>query len=81
VTGQRKVDLARSLRLLAQSTWPVPAERCPAALFETVVEQCLTEGLVGSEGFAVDASLIARERPSLLENNGKMVDIVDSMVQ
>jgi transposase len=28
-------------------------------LFESVVERCLTEGLVGGEGFAVDASLIA----------------------
>jgi transposase len=30
-------------------------------LFETVVERCLTEGLVGGEGFAVDASLIAAD--------------------
>jgi transposase len=30
-------------------------------LFETVVERCLSEGLVGSEGFAVDASLIAAD--------------------
>jgi transposase len=28
-------------------------------LFETIVERCLAEGLVGGEGFAVDASLIA----------------------
>ena len=28
-------------------------------LFETVVERCLREGLVGGEGFAVDASLIS----------------------
>jgi hypothetical protein len=27
-------------------------------LFETVVERCIAEGLVGGEGFAVDASLI-----------------------
>jgi len=27
-------------------------------LFETTVERCITEGLVGGEGFAVDASLI-----------------------
>jgi transposase len=27
-------------------------------LFETVVERCMTEGLVGGEGFAADASLI-----------------------
>ncbi len=30
-------------------------------LFETVVECCLREGLVGGEGFAVDASLIAAD--------------------
>lgn len=30
-------------------------------LFETVVERCLCEGLVGGEGFAVDASLIAAD--------------------
>jgi len=30
-------------------------------LFETVVERCLVEGLVGGEGFAVDASLIAAD--------------------
>jgi transposase len=30
-------------------------------LFETVVERCLREGLVGGEGFAVDASLIGAD--------------------
>ncbi len=30
-------------------------------LFETVVEHCLAQGLVGAEGFAVDASLIAAD--------------------
>ncbi len=30
-------------------------------LFESVVARCLTEGLVGSEGFAADASLIAAD--------------------
>ena len=30
-------------------------------LFETVVERCRREGLVGGEGFAVDASLIAAD--------------------
>src|SRR6478609_3191907 len=30
-------------------------------LFETVVERCLSQGLVGTEGFAVDASLIAAD--------------------
>jgi transposase len=30
-------------------------------LFETIVERCLAEGLVGAEGFAVDASLISAD--------------------
>ncbi|MFX4891452.1 IS5/IS1182 family transposase, partial [Acinetobacter baumannii] len=30
-------------------------------LFETVVRRCIEEGLVGGEGFAVDASLIKAE--------------------
>src|ERR1700757_4275578 len=30
-------------------------------LFETVVERCMAEGLVGGEAFAVDASLIAAD--------------------
>lgn len=30
-------------------------------LFESVVERCLAEGLVGGEGFAVDARLIAAD--------------------
>ena len=38
-----------------------PGERHPAALLETVVERCLSEGLVGSEKIAVDASLIAAD--------------------
>src|SRR5437879_9849557 len=30
-------------------------------LFETVLQRCIAEGLVGGEGFAIDASLIAAE--------------------
>jgi hypothetical protein len=30
-------------------------------LFESVVQRCITEGLVGADGFAVDASLIAAD--------------------
>src|SRR5213592_1234169 len=30
-------------------------------LFETVLQRCLAEGLVGGEGFAVDVSLIAAD--------------------
>ncbi len=30
-------------------------------MFETVVERCLAQGLVGAEGFAVDVSLIAAD--------------------
>src|SRR5271157_5008515 len=50
-------------------------------LFESVVQRCMSEGLVGAEGFAVDASLIAADankqrsipskdwRPEELEKN------------
>src|SRR5215470_8795640 len=31
-------------------------------VFETVVSRCIKEGLVGGEGFAVDATLIAADR-------------------
>jgi hypothetical protein len=62
-------------RLLAQPAWPVPAERYPASVFETMVERCCHRG-PGPRWVRVDASLIARKRPSLLENNRKMVDIV-----
>jgi hypothetical protein len=41
-------------------------------LFETVVERCLREGLVGGEGFAVDASLIAADA-----NKQRSVPIAD----
>jgi transposase len=30
-------------------------------LFETVVRRCMIEGLVGGEGFAVDASMIVAD--------------------
>jgi hypothetical protein len=30
-------------------------------LFETVLQRCIDEGMVGGEGFAVDASLIAAD--------------------
>ena len=30
-------------------------------LFETIVERCMAEGLVGADGFAVDASLVAAD--------------------
>src|SRR5437773_4502133 len=33
-------------------------------LFETVLQRCIEEGLVGGEGFAIDASLISRPRPA-----------------
>lgn len=36
-------------------------------LFETVVERCMSEGLVGGEGFAADASLI-KGQPSAMRS-------------
>ena len=47
-------------------------------LFETVVERCLAEGLVGGDGFAVDASLIAADankHRSLPSSEWKTADI------
>ena len=47
-------------------------------LFETVVERCLREGLVGGEGFAVDASLIAADankQRSALGSEWKAADL------
>jgi transposase len=41
------------------STRPLQGQR--QRLFEAVVERCLREGLVGGDGFAVDASLIAAD--------------------
>ena len=34
-------------------------------LFATVLQRCIDEGLVGGEGFAVDASLIPRPMPAI----------------
>src|SRR5437588_909783 len=47
-------------------------------LFETVVERCLREGLVGGEGFAVDGSLIAADankQRSALGSEWKAADL------
>jgi transposase len=33
-------------------------------VFETVLQRCIEEGLIGGEGFAVDASLITRRMPT-----------------
>jgi transposase len=48
-------------------------------LFETVVERCLREGLVGGEGFAVDASLIAADanKQRSIPGNAWRVDDAD----
>ena len=48
------------------------------AYFEAVVERCLREGLVGGDGFAVDASLIAADankHRSLPSSEWKTADI------
>ena len=53
-------------------------------LFETVVERCLTEGLVGGEGFAVDASLIqadANKQRSLPSDEWNVDDIPEDAVR
>ena len=48
----------RSFHLLKEPAWPFPRERSPATRFETVLQRCIAEGLVGGEAFAIDASLI-----------------------
>ncbi len=53
-------------------------------LFETVVERCMAEGLVGGEGFAVDASLIqadANKQRSLPSDEWDVNDIPDDAVR
>src|SRR3954452_4346313 len=50
-------------------------------LFETVVQRCMDEGLVGGEGFAVDASLIqadANKQRSLLGSDWKAQNHTDA---
>ena len=52
-------------------------------LFETTVERCMAEGLVGGEGFAVDASLIradANRQTGGPGSDGLPPDAADAMV-
>ena len=52
----------RSFGILACAQRAVPRQRhLPPSVFERVVEACIAAGLVGGEGFAVDASLIAAD--------------------
>lgn len=49
-------------------------------LFETVVERCMAEGLIGADGFAVDASLIAADankQRSVPSGEGKPEEVKD----
>src|SRR5262249_28991812 len=48
----------RSFHLLEEPAWPFPRERSLRRVFETGLQRCIEEGVVGGEGFAVDASLI-----------------------
>ena len=53
-------------------------------LFETVVRRCMTEGLVGGEGFAVDASLIqadANKQRSVPSDEWDIADIPANATQ
>jgi len=48
-------------------------------VFESVVERCMSEGLVGGEGFAVDASVIkADANRSRKTGGGEPIDLLDS---
>jgi transposase len=53
-------------------------------LFETIVRRCMTEGLVGGEGFAVDASLIqadANKQRSVPSDEWDIADIPANATQ
>ena len=50
---------AGSLDVLQEPPWPLPGQRYVALrVREGRCERCMTEGLVGGEGFAIDASLV-----------------------
>ena len=50
---------AGSLDVLQEPAWPFPRQRSAAArVRDRCCERCMREGLVGGEGFAVDASLV-----------------------
>lgn len=49
---------AGSFDFLQEPAWPLRDSDLLRELFETTVRRCIDEGLVGGEGFAVDASLI-----------------------
>src|ERR1700692_1091232 len=51
----------RSFDLFEEPAWPFRDSDLLRRLFETVLQRCIEEGLVGGEGFAIDASLIAAE--------------------
>jgi Transposase DDE domain len=53
-------------------------------MFESVVQRCMAEGLVGADGFAVDASLIAADankQRSIQSKHGKPEEIKESAVR
>jgi transposase len=52
---------SRSLDILKEPAWPIRESAALRHLFEGVVRRCMAEGLVGADGFAVDASLIAAD--------------------
>jgi len=49
---------ARSFNLLEESAWAFRDSDLLRRLFDAILRRCIDEGLVGGEGFAVDASLI-----------------------
>ena len=44
--------------ILQEPPWPLPRQRLLRTLFEASVRRCMAEGVVGGEGFAVDASMV-----------------------
>ena len=56
------LEAAGSLHVLAHRHGRFRQSDILRHLFEAILERCMQEGLVGGEGFAVDASLIAADQ-------------------
>jgi len=54
---------AGALDVFEESARPAFVQAMHPTRFETVLQRCMNEGLVGGEGFAIDASVIKPMRP------------------
>jgi hypothetical protein len=51
---------AGRLDLFEEPAWPVRESEAFRFVFEQVLKRCMAEGLIGGEGFAVEASVVRR---------------------